>query len=160
MPTLAHDDLVLNQSMAIIEYLDDICPQPLLLPGNHKERAIIKAFALDVACDIHPLNNLRVLQHLKSQWQGNDETTANWYRHWLAEGFKGLEIRANKTAGAYCFGNHVTLADVVLIPQIYNAHRYKLDMSQYPTLQRLYDQCCANAAFEKAAPENQPDAGK
>lgn len=158
VPCLVDGDFTLNQSMAIIDYLEHICPEPALLTGDAKQQATIKAFAQDIACDIHPLNNLRVLQHLTSQFKGGDQSTAQWYRHWISEGFKALEARALHTAGNYCFGDNITLADVVLIPQVYNAYRYQLNMAEYPTLDGIYKTCCEIPAFINAAPENQPDA--
>lgn len=156
VPALEVDGTVLGQSLAIIEYLDEAHPEPSLLPGTALERARIRAFALAIACDIHPLNNLRVLRHLKRALA--QEETDGWSRHWIMEGFAALETQAAATAGAFCFGDHPTLADVCLVPQMANARRVDTDLSPYPTLLRIDAHCRSLEPFAAAAPDRQPDA--
>lgn len=159
VPCLVDADLTLNQSLAIIEYLDVLHPQVRLIPAEPLLGAQVRAFALDIACDIHPLNNLRVLQYL-SGTLGIDETQKlQWIQHWLSQGFSALEQRLAQTAGDCCFGDQLTLADVVLVPQVYNAIRFQLDLSTYPQINRLYQRLSQLPAFVQAAPEQQPDAG-
>ncbi len=156
VPALEVDGTVLGQSLAIIEYLDETHPEPPLLPGTALERARIRAFALAIACDIHPLNNLRVLRHLKRAL--GQEDTDGWSRHWIEEGFAALEAQAKATAGAFCFGDRPTLADVCLVPQMTNARRVHTDLTPYPTLLRIDTHCRTLEPFAAAAPERQPDA--
>lgn len=159
VPCLVDADLTLNQSLAIIEYLDVLHPQVRLIPAEPLLGAQVRAFALDIACDIHPLNNLRVLQYL-SGTLGIDETQKlQWIQHWLSQGFSALEQRLAQTAGDCCFGDQLTLADVVLVPQVYNAIRFQLDLCAYPQINRLYQRLSQLPAFVQAAPEQQPDAG-
>lgn len=158
VPTLVDGELSLNQSLAIIEFLDETYPQPALLPLNSSDRARVRAMALDIACDIHPLNNLRVLQYLTGPLQLTEQQKQEWITHWLNFGFTALEQRLEHTAGEYCFGNSVTLADICLIPQVYNALRFKLDMTAFPLINKVYHNCMQLAAFALAAPEQQPDA--
>lgn len=161
VPSLELDgDGVLTQSMAIIEYLEETHPEPPLLPADALERARVRSLSLQIACDIHPLNNLRVLKYLRSEFGQDDEGVNRWYRHWVVEEFNSLEQRlANDSAtGTYCHGDSVTLADVCLVPQVYNAERFKVDMTPYPTIARIHAACQELPAFADAAPENQPDA--
>lgn len=158
VPTLQHDDLTLNQSLAIIEYLDAVFPQHPLLPSEPAKAAVVRALALDIACDIHPLNNLRVLQYLTGTLGLSDEQKTAWILHWLQQGFQALELRLSQTAGLYAVGDAVTLADLCLVPQVYNALRFQLNMTPYPTIQRIYQQCMTLPAFIAAAPEQQKDA--
>jgi len=158
VPTLQHDDLTLNQSLAIIEYLDAVFPQHPLLPSEPAKVAVVRALALDIACDIHPLNNLRVLQYLTGTLGLSDEQKTAWILHWLQQGFQALELRLSQTAGLYAVGDAVTLADLCLVPQVYNALRFQLNMTPYPTIQRIYQQCMTLPAFIAAAPEQQKDA--
>lgn len=158
VPTLIDGDLVLNQSLAILEYLEALYPTPALLPADITQAVQVRAFALDIACDIHPLNNLRVLQYLTGPLQLSEQQKLHWILHWLQQGFQALELRVSKHSGPYCFGDTVTWADVCLIPQIYNALRFGLDMTPYPTLERIYQQCKTLPAFIQASPEMQPDA--
>jgi maleylacetoacetate isomerase len=158
IPTLDAGELVLTQSLAAIEYLDETHPEPPLLPKDPAARAEVRSLALHVACEIHPLNNLRVLQHLK-QRLGLEEAEVNaWYRHWIAEGFASLEARLKRGAGTYCHGDAVTLADVCLVPQVYNARRYNCDLTPFGTIRRVEAACQELPAFERARPERQPDA--
>ncbi|MCS6240615.1 maleylacetoacetate isomerase [Shewanella baltica] len=162
VPTLTLDDELdmdaLSQSLAIIEYLDEIHPQTPLLPASALERAHVRAMALTVACEIHPLNNLRVLQYL-TQTLGVDEAAKNtWYHHWVASGFAALEILLKRHSGRYCFGDTVTLADLCLVPQVYNAQRFNVDLTPYPNIMRVWTECNQLEAFADAAPERQADA--
>lgn len=162
VPTLVMDDELdadaLSQSLAIIEYLDEIHPQSSLLPASALERAHVRAMALTVACEIHPLNNLRVLQYL-TQTLGVDEAAKNtWYHHWVASGFAALEILLKRHSGRYCFGDTVTLADLCLVPQVYNAQRFNVDLTPYPNIMRVWTECNQLEAFADAAPERQADA--
>lgn len=158
VPTLEDGDLSLNQSLAIIQYLEDRYPQVALYPADPAQKAAVLAFALDIACDIHPLNNLRVLQYLTGPLALSETQKMQWIKHWLAVGFTALEKRLAATAGRYCFGDSVTLADLCLVPQVYNALRFQLDMTEYPLINAIYQRCNALEAFQKAAPEQQADA--
>ena len=150
----------LTQSLAIIEYLEETHPEPPLLPRAPAERAQVRALALAVACDIHPLNNLRVLNYLRSPL-GLGEAAANaWYAHWVAAGFSALEQQAQRLSGdgRHLYGTTVTLADVCLVPQMYNAHRFRCDVEPYPTLRSICAHLERLPAFARAAPQVQPDA--
>jgi maleylpyruvate isomerase len=147
---------VLTQSLAIIEYLDDIAPEPPLLPADALERAKVRAIAQMVACDIHPLNNLIALQYLKRALKHEQAEIDAWYHHWVIEGFKAIE--AMIAPAPYACGAHVTLADVCLIPQVFNARRLKVPLDQFPKIVAVEMACLKLAAFDKARPEKQPDA--
>jgi maleylacetoacetate isomerase/maleylpyruvate isomerase len=160
VPLLKDGDALITQSLAIIEYLDETNPEPPLLPRDALGRARVRALAQDIACEIHPLNNLRVLQHLK-RGLGQDEAAINtWYRHWVAEGLAKFEADLTKTAGtgAYCHGDTPTMADCCLVPQIFNAKRYECDLAPYPVTMRAFDACMKLDAFDRAQPMKQPDA--
>lgn len=160
IPTLVDADLTLTQSLAIIEYLDETHPDPPFLPGGARDRAVVRSYALNIACEIHPLNNLRVLLYLEREMgQGKGEVDT-WYRHWLEKGLKALEdsVTASGRAGKCLFGDTPTLADICLVPQLYNARRYGCDLSACPTLTRVDEYCTALDAFARAAPEAQPEA--
>jgi maleylacetoacetate isomerase len=160
VPVLVDGEVSLTQSLAIIEYLEETHPQPPLLPADPAGRARVRALALAVACDIHPLNNLRVLNYLKDPLGHDEETRNRWYRHWVAEGFDALEaVLANDPAtGRFCHGDAPTLADVCLVPQVANAERFDCDLAPYPTIRRIAEAARALPAFAAAAPEKQPDA--
>jgi maleylacetoacetate isomerase len=147
---------VLTQSLAIIEYLDEIDPQPPLLPRDPVERAKVRALALAIACDIHPLNNLAPLRYLKNELAQEQSKIDAWYHHWVLEGFEALETMVRP--GPYAFGGEVTLADVCLVPQIYNARRLKVPLDRFLKLVAIDAACAKLPAFEQARPENQPDA--
>ncbi len=147
---------VITQSMAIIEYLDEIQPEPPLLPADALARAHVRALAQVVACDIHPLNNLMVLQYLKRQMKHEQAEIDAWYHHWVIRGFDSIE--AMITPGPYAYGSHVTLADICLVPQVFNARRLKVPLDSYPKIVAVEQACLKLAAFDKARPENQPDA--
>jgi maleylacetoacetate isomerase len=160
VPALVVENTTIAQSLAIIEYLDEVHPEPPLMPRSPVDRARVRAMALAVACDMHPLNNLRVLNHLRSPL-GHDEDTVNaWYRHWIAVGFSGLEQEARRASGdgRHMFGSTVTIADIYIVPQMYNARRFKCDLTPYPTLRGICAYLESLPAFAKAAPEGQPDA--
>ncbi len=149
---------VLTQSLAIIDYLDEAYPQHSLYPQNPIQKAQAKAMALCVACDIHPLNNLRVLKYLKGEaWQ--QEQVDKWYSHWIHEGFSAIEMQLEKSAGQYCFGNSVTVADIFLVAQVYNANRFNVSLEDYPGIVKINDNCLTLQTFTEAMPENQPDRG-
>jgi len=147
---------VLIQSLAIIEYLDEVHPQPPLLPSDPIERAKVRALAQVIACDIHPLNNVAPLRHLKNELGQDQGKIDAWYHHWVAEGFDALESLIEPAP--YAFGNTVTLADLCLVPQVYNARRLKVPLDRFPKLIAVDAACAKLAAFEQARPENQPDA--
>jgi maleylacetoacetate isomerase/maleylpyruvate isomerase len=135
IPALEHDGALITQSIAIVEYLDEAFPAPQLLPKRAIDRAVVRAMSLLVACDIHPLNNLRVLNYLKAPLGQSTAAIAEWYKHWIAEGFAAFEqlIARHSTSGRYCFGDEVTMADVLLVPQVANSRRYQMDLASYPT---------------------------
>jgi len=147
---------VLTQSLAIIEYLDEVDPQPPLLPRDPVERAKVRALALAIACDIHPLNNTSPLRYLKNVLGQEQSKIDAWYHHWILEGFEALETMVRP--GPYASGSEVTLADVCLVPQIYNARRLKVPLDRFPKLVAIDAACAKLPAFEQARPENQPDA--
>ncbi|WP_412757165.1 maleylacetoacetate isomerase [Legionella bozemanae] len=157
VPSLEINGQVINQSLAIIDYLDETYPTPSLLPQNPLDRATVKSLALIVACDMHPLNNLRVLNRLKTQLQASEIQVTEWYHHWLKTGFDALEAKLQqiKRNQAFCFGNTVTLADLCLIPQVYNAHRFHFAMDNYPLINEINAHCLTLESFQKAAPELQ-----
>lgn len=150
----------LVQSLAIIEYLEETHPQPPLLPAAARDRAYVRSLALAVACEIHPLNNLRVLRYLRRQMHVDDDAKNAWYRHWCEQGLAAIEatLAADPRAAAFCYGDTPTLADCCLIPQIANAERAGCDLSAMPTLQRINRACLALDSFARAAPARQPDA--
>jgi maleylacetoacetate isomerase len=160
IPALAVDGVVLSQSLAIVEYLNDRHPQPPLLPADPLDRARVRSMALAIACEIHPLNNLRVLNYLRSELKQDDEGVGTWYRHWVSEGFSGLEHQAREfsAGGRYCFGDAVSLADVCLVPQMFNARRFNTDLTPFPTLTGISAHLESLPAFAAARPEVQPDA--
>jgi maleylpyruvate isomerase len=160
VPTFIDGDDVLTQSLAIIEYLEETYPEPTLLPGTPLDRAFIRSIALQVACEIHPVDNLRVLKYLKHTLKVGDEAKDTWYRHWLESGFESLEKRLanDPRVGKLCFGDAPTLADLCLVPQVFNARRFNIDMSRYPTIERIADHAAQIDAFARAAPGQQPDA--
>jgi len=158
LPVLENDEARLTQSLAIIEYLDEVYPEPPLLPHSPLERARVRALALSVACEIHPLNNLRVLGYLSGELGVSNEAKARWYQHWVALGLAGLEAEiARGPAGRFCHGDAPGLADCCLIPQLFNARRFNCDLSPYPRILGIEDSCSALAAFRDAAPDRQPD---
>jgi len=160
VPALADDGHVFGQSLAIIEYLEETHPDPPLLPPDFVGRAQVRAMALGIACDIHPLNNLRVTNYLRGPLGQADGPVAEWIRHWIGEGFKSLEELACRHGDGrhYLYGDCVTLADVCLVPQMYNARRYFCDVAPYPALVAIDAHLASLPAFATARPEVQPDA--
>jgi maleylacetoacetate isomerase len=160
VPVLSVDGLVINQSLAIIEYADERWPDPPLLPADATGRARVRSLAMMIACDIHPLNNSRVQNYLRDELGVSEEDRLGWYRHWVASGFEALEVRLGSDAdtGRFCHGNEPGLADLCLVPQIYNAQRFRCDMSPFPSILAIHDACMELDAFRDAAPEAQPDA--
>ena len=162
VPTLIDDGRALSQSLAIIEYLDETHPEPRLLPEDPLGRARVRSLSLLVACEIHPLNNLRTLQHLKRALGQNEDQINAWYRHWIADGLAKLEADLNRgdsgSAGRFCHGDTPTMADCCLVPQIFNAKRYDCDLALYPKVMRIFGACMKLEAFDHAQPSKQPDA--
>ena len=158
VPILRHQNNTFHQSLAIIEYLDERFPSPPLLPKSAPDRAVVRALALDIAADTHPLNNLRVLNYLQKTLEHTETTKTAWYRHWVATSLQSLETRLSQSEGKYCHGNGVTMADVCLVPQIYNAQRFDCDLSPYPKIVAIYQHLLTFEAFQAAKPERQPDA--
>lgn len=159
VPTLVDDSHVLTQSLAIIEYLDEIHAPAVLLPADAMGRARVRSLALQIACDIHPLNNLRVLQYLEHELDIDQARRNTWYRYWITQGFRSLEAQLQSSeTGQFCHGNAPGLADCCLVPQVYNARRFHVDLSPFPTIQRIDMACASRAAFQAARPEVQPDA--
>ena len=160
VPLLVTDDGTrLAQSLAIIELLDELYPRQPLLPKELKARARVRSLSLLVACEIHPLNNLRVLQHLKRALGQSEDQLNAWYRHWIADGLAKLEgDLGSEGTGRFCHGDTPTMADCCLVPQIFNAKRYDSDLAPYPKLMRIFDACMKLEAFDRAQPSKQPDA--
>ena len=160
LPTLEDAGSQLTQSLAIIEYLEETRPQPPLLPKDPIARARVRSLALFVACEIHPVNNLRILQYLKRTLGQNEDQVNAWYRHWIADGLAKFEadLSREKSVGKFCHGEAPTIADCCLVPQIFNAQRYKCDTSAYPATMRIFAECMKIEAFDRAQPSKQPDA--
>ncbi|MCG6954019.1 MAG: maleylacetoacetate isomerase [Betaproteobacteria bacterium] len=160
VPTLIVDGHRLTQSLAILEYLEERHPRPALLPGDALGRARVRALADLVACEIHPLNNLRTLEYLRSQLGQDEAGIATWYRHWIADGLEKLEaaLTQDRGAGIHCHGDQPTIADCCLVPQIFNARRFDSDLTPYPTTMRIFEACMRLDAFQRAQPSAQPDA--
>ncbi|MET1254253.1 maleylacetoacetate isomerase [Aliikangiella maris] len=160
VPTLIDENITIGQSIAIIEYLEEKYCLPQLLPTEPAKRALTRQLCQLVACDVHPLNNLRVLQYLSGELKTSDEQKIQWYHHWIREGFKAYEALLEKyqIQGNYSLGDELTLADACLIPQIYNANRFNFPMEEFPKLSAINDNCLKLERFQNAVPENQPDA--
>lgn len=165
VPTLSNDEaqaqnLTLTQSLAIIEYLDEIQPKPPLLPASAAERARVRALALTIACDIHPINNLRILNYLGNELGASAAQKDAWYRHWINTGLQAIEalLAKHPQTGTYCHGDTPGLADCCLVPQVFNARRYHCPLDTLPTITRIVTACNALPAFAQAAPEQQADA--
>lgn len=164
VPTMVEEDAeggqaVMTQSLAILEYLEEVHPAPALLPATPLERAFVRSIALSIACDIHPLNNLRVLRYLVHELKVDENAKNAWYRHWCESGLVALEttLVREKRSGKFCFGDSPTFADCCLVPQIFNAQRLKCNLAEMPTLMQIYQNCQELDAFIQAAPQNQPD---
>jgi len=161
VPTLVTDDgAELAQSLAIMEYLEETKPDPALLPRDAKGRARVRSISDLIACEIHPLNNLRTLQYLKRALGRSEDDVNTWYRHWIADGLAKLEAMLIRTpgTGAYCHGDTPTMADCCLVPQIFNARRYQCELAPYPRVMQVFDACMQLEAFDRAQPSKQPDA--
>jgi len=160
VPVLRDGDKMISQSLAIIEYLEDMHPAPSLLPMDIYQKALARSFALIIATDTHPLNNLRVLKYLTHELGLSEEKKNQWYQHWIEKGLSALEknLSASKYIGQYCFGNQPTIADIFLVPQLFNARRFGCDISAYPTLIRIDAHCQEQLAFQAAWPEEKTTA--
>ena len=160
VPAFENDGRILTQSLAIIEYLEERHPKPALLPADPADRALVRSMALIIACEIHPIQNLRVLVHLKNNLQQSDDDLNRWARHWIDLGLSALEqiVVSSPKRGEFSFSDSPTLADICLVPQLANARRFGCDLSVYPTLLQIEKACNALPPFADAAPEKQPDA--
>jgi len=161
VPTLQEDDgHRLTQSLAIIEYLEEVHPQPALLPTDARGRARVRSLAYDVACEIHPLNNLRVLRYLSADLKLSEDDRSRWYRHWVENGLAAVEreLAGHPDTGSYCHGATPTLADITLVPQIFNARRFECRLDRVPTVMRIFEQCMTQPAFSLTQPSACPDA--
>jgi maleylacetoacetate isomerase len=160
VPALEDGGRLLTQSLAIMEYLDEVHPGPKLLPADPFDRACVRAFSQIIACEIHPLNNLRVRKYIGKTYKLNEEGVNAWYRHWIAEGFQMMEafLAQERKHGKYCFRDQVTMADCCLVPQVFNAIAYKCDLNPYPTVMRIHEACMKLDAFVLAQPSRQADA--
>jgi len=160
VPTLEDDGRILTQSLAIIEYLEERHPKPALLPANPADRALVRSMALIIACEIHPIQNLRILVYLKKNLQQSDDDLNRWARHWIDLGLSALEqiVVSSSKRSKFCFSDSPTLADICLVPQLANARRFGCDLSVYPTLLQIEKTCNGLPPFADAAPEKQPDA--
>lgn len=159
VPTLEVDGEFITQSSAIIEYLEERYASPSLLPESLIDRAQVRAMVQLIACDVHPLNNLRVLKYIEGTLGHNEKIKIDWYHHWLRRGFDAIEtLLENSSCDEYCFHDQVTMAELFLVPQVYNAIRFNFDMIPYPRINRIFHHCIQLSAFSDAAPEQQPDA--
>jgi len=160
VPTLEDGRKILTQSLAIIEYLEEKQPQPALLPKDPADKALVRSMAMIVACEVHPIQNLRVLNYVKKEYNQTDEQVNRWAQHWIDLGLSALEemLAAQPKRGKYCWGNAPTLADICLVPQLGNARRYGCDLSRYTNILAVEKNCAALPAFIDAAPDKQPDA--
>ena len=162
VPAIDIEGNILTQSLAIIEYLDEVYPAPPLLPSDPLGKAKVRGIAGLIACDIHPLNNLAVLNYLRDQLTAEEEARLAWYRHWVKEGFDGLELilGANVETGQFCFGDTPTVADICLVPQVVNAKRFNCNLARYPKILRIFEECMSLSQFADADPMNQPEAAE
>ena len=160
VPVLQHGQRIFRQSLAILEYVDEVWPEPPLLPATSRERQRVRALAQLVAMDVHPLNNLRVMRYLEREWNVPQAERDSWTRHWIAEGFDAMEalLRDHPATGTFCDGFSPTIADCCLVPQVYNARRFGVDMACYPTISAIEQACLELPEFRDAAPDRQPDA--
>jgi maleylacetoacetate isomerase len=159
VPLLRDGEVSVHQSMAIIEYLDETHPEPPLLPPGALARARVRALALDIACEIHPLNNLRVLRYLTQSLGVSEDHKNRWYRHWVETGLEVVERQLLAQPSRFCHGDTPTMADCLLVPQIFNAQRFECRLDHVPQVMRVFEQCMALEAFEATRPEKCPDAG-
>ena len=160
IPTLVDKEKVYIQSISIIEYLEEAYPKPPLLPTSIEERAWVRAIGNIIACDIHPLNNLAVLNYLTNEFSISEVQKVHWYQHWVSQGFEAVEKMLSETAsrGKFCFGEEPGLADICLVPQVFNAKRFDCDLEPYPEIEKIFKRCMEVESFAKAQPSNQPEA--
>lgn len=161
VPTLIDGDIVVDQSLAIVEYLEETHPEPALLPQRPADRARVRAIAMDIACEIHPVNNLRIRRYILHTLGQDEKALENWMNHWTKLGFDGIEptLAGDKRTGEFCHGDRPGVADICLVPGVFNARIYSsFDMTPYPTIRRIFDNCMKLDAFQRALPERQPDA--
>ncbi len=160
VPALEDGGRIFIQSLAIVEYLEERYPKPPLLPASPADRAYVRAVSQVVACELHPLNNLRTLKYVRRTYSLDEDGVNAWYRHWIADGFAMLEgyLNRERRFGKYCYGDMVTMADCCLIPQVFNAKRYECDLAPYPTIVRIFDECMKLDAFSATQPSKEPDA--
>jgi len=160
VPALEDDRALFIQSLAIIEYLEERHPKPPLLPASPADRAYVRAVSQIIACEMHPLNNLRTLKYVRKTYKLDEDGVNAWYRHWIANGFAMLEayLARERRCGRYCYGDMVTMADCCLVPQVFNAQRYKCDLAPYPTIVRIFEECMKLDAFASTQPSKQADA--
>lgn len=160
VPALVDGEVTLLQSPAIMEYLEEIYPTPAFLPTSAQARARVRAIANIISCDIHPLNNLAVLNYLAGPLAASEKQKKSWYQHWVAEGFNAVEtlLFDSPNTGNFCNGDNPGLADICLVPQVFNAQRFDCDLSSYPTIKRIFSKCMALEAFDSAQPSKQPEA--
>ena len=160
VPALVDDGVTLVQSPAIMEYLEESYPDPALLPDGAKPRARVRSIANIISCDIHPLNNLAVLNYLAGALNANEKLKSAWYQHWVAEGFNAVEklLSDSSNTGDFCDGDRPGLADICLVPQVFNAQRFDCDLSLFPTIERIFNTCMELEAFDAAQPSKQPEA--
>ena len=160
VPALVHGDTVITESLAMCEYLEEFYPKPALLPDSIEERARVRRLALGIACSVQPLNNLAVLNHIKSEFTADESAVKQWYSKWIVRGFAAMEtwLKSDGMTGQFCHGDTPGLADCFLVPQVYNAERFDCDLGPYPCIREITANCRELTTFEAAAPENQPDA--
>jgi maleylpyruvate isomerase len=161
VPTLIDGDIVVDQSLAIVEYLEETHPEPALLPQRPADRARVRAIAMDIACEIHPVNNLRIRRYILHTLGQDEKALENWMNHWTKLGFDGIEpvLAGDKRTGEFCHGDRPGVADICLVPGVFNARIYpSFDMTPYPTIRRIFDNCMKLDTFQRALPERQPDA--
>ncbi len=160
IPALEDQGKVFIQSSAIIEYLEETYPNPSILPTSSTARAYVRALAQIIACEIHPLNNLRVLNYLIESFDCSDSQKRDWYRYWVYEGFTAIEkfIETHNHKGKFCYRDNPTIADIFLIPQVYNANRFECDMNKFPHIKKINEECLSLEEFSAAVPKNQADA--
>jgi maleylacetoacetate isomerase len=156
VPTFQFDDLSFSQSIALIEWMDAKCPEPRLIPENPEKALAVREIAFAIACDIHPLNNLRVLNYLTGTLEQSEDVKNQWYAHWVQAGFDGVEDRLNRQSktSQFAFGDAPTLADICIVPQVFNAERFNVDLTAYPRILQITEQCNQLAAFQAASPDN------
>jgi maleylacetoacetate isomerase len=160
LPLLVDDGRGYTQSMAIIEYLDEAYPEPPLIPKDIHSRAYVRAVSQIIGCEMHPLNNVRVLKHLKTQFGADEAATKAWYAHWITQGFRGLEdyLAQTRLHGRYCCGDSVTMADICLVPQVFNAARFDCPVDDYPIIKAIFERCMELDAVKSTQPNTQKDA--